>query len=193
MSNGNSGFTKIYNSNNQFSTLNAGDLNASNIDTTTINGEQFITVTGYTPSSFSLAAANAYVTLLTSPNQPAATLVTDSRILKIPAGAVVRQITVTNNGVTINGGTTFSIAGFATTAPLTPALTTSYLTALTQANANAGAYRVLIDSSAAVQVAAGIALPRTTADSFITVRTLGADNTTGQMKVSISYSIYPTV
>ena len=192
MSNGNQGFTKIYNSNNQFSTLTVGDLNASNVDATVINGEQTITVTGYAPTQFATAAANDYVTLLTSPNQPAATLVTDTRILRIPTGAVVRQITVTNNGVTINGGTTFSIAGFVTTAPLTPALTTAYLTALTVANANGGAYRVLIDSSAAIQVATGVALPRTTADSFITVRTLGAANTTGQMKVSITYSIYPT-
>lgn len=190
MSNGNSGFTKIYSANNQFSTLTVGDLNASNVDATIINGAQYITVTGYSSTAFATAAINAYEPLLTVPGQTApATTATDTRLLRIPANSVITSIVASNNGVPIaNAGPgTYSVGGFVTTGVFAPALTNALLTASTLANVNAICSRET-QANAAANAATGIALPVfSTVDNFICVRTLVGANTTGSFKVRITY------
>lgn len=206
MNNGNSGFTKIYNASNQFSTLNVGDLNASNVDATIINGEQFITVTGYAPTQFATTAATGYVALLTSPNQSAptaTTLATDARLLQIPAGAVIRRVVATNNGtlITNTGVSTYTVAGFTTTGAagtgvIQPAVAAgaTFLTATTLAllnTANGGALAEVISVNAANVVGGvGVAFTRTTAPSLVGVLVNVGNNTAGSLKVSITYSVF---
>ncbi len=198
MSNGNSGFTKIYNASNQFSTLTVGDLNASNIDATVVNGERFITVVGYTPTSFSALIAAGTVALLTVPNAAAATAVTDSRLLTLPINAVLQRITVTRGTVDVAGTTTvINVGGFATTAPLTPAVgAPAMLVGATIASANAGVSRSLsVVADAAVGIpltGTGLASTRLPANSFVGLSTDGTV-TSGNLKVVITYSILPGV
>lgn len=203
MSNGNSGFTKIYNSNNQFSTLTAGDINASNVDATIINGEQWVTVVGYTPTSFSTLAGAGTVALLTVPNGTDATVVTDARLLTLPVGAVLQRITVTNNGTTVAGTTTkIGVGGFVNTAPFTPAVASpAMLVDATPGNASAGLSRDLsfvaddakgIALVNAVPANSGLANTRVVATRLVGLSTDGTI-TSGNLKVVITYSILPGI
>ena len=210
MSNGNSGFTKIYNAANQFSTLTVGDLNASNIDATIINGEKFITVTGYAPTQFATTGAGAVaancVALLTSPNQSAptaTTLVTDSRLLQIPTGVFIRRVVVTNNGIPItNLAGTFTIGLFTTTGTATGIIqptttTTDLLTTSALATINTAGSAGIVEFpaiSAAANVIGGAGAPvaATTGNRFVRANVAtGAGNSTGSLRVEITYSVFP--
>jgi hypothetical protein len=187
MSDGNSGFTKIYNSNNQFSTLTVEDLNASNVDANVINGEKFYTITGYTPVNFSTGSQNEIFAIMNSPNQQPATSSKDSRLVRIPQGAIIYKIIVSNNNDNIVGGTKFDIGGFPITDILNPSIQFPIIQNATVDNINNGLYSIFL-SAPNPPVNAGITFTTKVPSPFFgSVKILGNNNIKGQMKISLTY------
>lgn len=187
MSNGNQSFTKIYNTNNQFSTLTVGDLNASNVDATVINGEQMYTITGYTPINFSTGTEDQIFALMKTPNQLPATSSNDSRLLIIPSGAAIYKVIVSNNNDVITGGTNFNIGAFQVAEPFIPIIGFPLLQNTTLASVNSGCYRLFLRSAEPPADNAGFDLLITDRRFFGSVQILNNANTTGQIKVSVTY------
>jgi hypothetical protein len=202
MSNGNSGFTKIYSANNQFSSLTVGDINASNVDATVINGLQWVTVTGYVPTQFVGTAVGGFVPLFTSPgisSAVATTKVSDGRLLKIPAGVTLQQIVLTNNGTAVGspGAATISVGGFTIVGDVNgniqpgvgapPYLAGTTLAAINTANGGC------IQQPLAITAATGAAFSRTTVANFVAVSPAVAAINAGDMKVVITYSVVPGI
>ena len=108
MSNGNNEFTKVFSGTpNAFGFLQVGTLDVNTTNSTIINGEQYVTVTGFTSTNFASLAGTATAPganvkaisyLYTSPQQVAASVVTDPRLLVIPANSVITSIVLSNNG-----------------------------------------------------------------------------------------------
>jgi len=181
--------------------LNSDTINVNNVISKNVNGTQNpITITGYTPLAFSTAASGTFHALLTSPNQVAATAGTDTRLLRIPVGAIVSQVVLMQSGTAVTGtGATISVGGFeAVAGTITPAITTPMLTGVTLTNANAGVLRITLDSSATPNPVAGgqtlaslkTASGSTTADQFVAVSPATAAITAGTFKVMITYCMY---
>jgi hypothetical protein len=181
--------------------LTSDTINVNNVISKNVNGTQNpITIIGYTPTAFSTAASGTSHALLTSPSQVAATTGTDTRLLKIPVGAIVSQVVVqSGTTVTSAGSATISVGGFAASAgTITPTITTSMLSGVTLANANAGVLRITLDSSATANPAAGgqtlsslkTASGSTTDDQFVAVSPAVAAITAGSFKVMITYYMY---
>jgi hypothetical protein len=71
------------------------------------------TVVGYTPTEFSTAAAGSSFTLLTTPSSSQATSATQENVLKLPAGARVMSVRVTNVGTALSAGApTFTVGTY---------------------------------------------------------------------------------
>ena len=206
MSYGNNNFTSVFDnrapkgiSELLIANLTSDTINVNNVVSKNVNGTQNpITITGYTPISFSSATAGTSHALLTSSNQVAATTGTDARLLKIPVGAIVSQV-VLQSGTTVTGtGATISVGGFAASSGnITPTITTSMLAAVPLADANAGVLRLTLDSSAGVNTTAGqtLASLKTASGSsaneqFVAVSPAAAAITAGSFKVMITYYMY---
>jgi hypothetical protein len=229
MSNGNDKFTKVYRGTpNAFDFLQVGTLDANTTNSTIINGEQYVTVTGYAPTQFATltglvanaTAGNVISTnllFLTSPNQTAATTITDSRLLKIPANSVVKSIVLSNRGGA-SGSTptsiatasnTFSISMFpvaATNLPTTPLALAAGAGLLLPTSSGTNINDGLVanfNTAAGVPVGTGVGLPLTvagigataagflTTDAFVGVYgTTATTNTAGALKIQITYRTY---
>ena len=185
MSNGNNNFTKLYSSN--ISNISVGNIDAANINSGIINGEQIYTITGYTPVNFSTGSINQIFAIMNSPNQQPATSSKDPRLVRIPQGAIIYKIIVSNNNDIIVGGTNFDIGGFPITTSLIPSIQFPMIQNATVANINNGLYSIFL-SAPNPPVNAGI--PFTTkvpSPYFGSVKILGNNNIKGQMKISLTY------
>ena len=106
--NGNQNFTHTT-GNSNFSEINASKLNVGgNAQVSRHYGgaPALHTVYGYSASDFVGTAAGTVQAFNSAPNLPAATVATDGNILRIPAGAVVREAQIITNGTDITGGMT---------------------------------------------------------------------------------------
>lgn len=111
---GNENFTMVENSAGVFQNIQSSSeqIVESNIQNLTVYDENFAnevvglgtikTVTGYAPTNFP-AAANTGSFLNRLPKQPAATSETDDQLLKLPVGARIIGMRLTNNGTTLTG------------------------------------------------------------------------------------------
>jgi hypothetical protein len=225
MSNGNDNFTKVYRGTpNAFDFLQVGTLDVNTTNSTIINGQQYVTVTGYAPTSFSAlagattpGATTGALSLLKSAGGVAATSPTDSRLLTLPANAVVTRVLVSNNGTAISAAGSFNIGfkpitGATTDVTFSPATANCPVVALTTAIAGASATSPVaiadFGSLSAVAVPPtsltclainstnyGVLLvpnngATTTSPSLVNVYNTGTTLTTGALKVQITYQIF---
>ena len=198
MSNGNDKFTKIYNGPNEIGFLSVGAFEASSLDSTIINGSQYMTVTGYAPATFSTLATGGILAFLTVPNATPATTPTDTRLLTLPAAAQVKRVIMSNNGVAITGGTSYNIGSVkitGSTADVTTTPTRVFVTAATPTiiGSTATALPAVVETavlSTATGVTAGAAVPftETGGNSLVTLVSTG-NNTAGQLKIQITYNV----
>jgi len=198
MSNENESYKKIYNLQNQLSS--------------------FTTLTGYTPTRFTSLAPNngATAPLMTSSNQLVATNINDTRLLVLPERSIITRVVVSDGGVAITPETnTFAVsflpkntANVLTNAPaLAPAASGMLVgssaagSGISGTNAAIGAvamYSATLDVNTLITGPViqplningiGLTYPYVVSDSFVIVyNTSDVENTTGQLKVQISYS-----
>ena len=128
---------------------------------------------GFAPTEFAETAAAGIVNLNTVSGLAAAA----GTALKIPAGALIERVMATNNGTAIVGGTDFDIGVHGTTGTTSNTM----FDAVTLADLNTGAGRSVGDAVTGTAVLA--------ADNFVTVTVNTTNNTAGDLKVVIEYSI----
>lgn len=198
---GNDGFQRVKNSTEQLNELNlingrVVELSAGTVTTRLLNQAvvglgTLRKVVGYAPVGFATAATNQVFYLNNSPASVAATALTNSQLLLLPTGARIVNVTVTNNGTTVVGGTTFDLGteewnsggGTGTSNLLAGATLASINSGVTAGNELAAVAPVALGTSG-VSLAPLSAVP---ANTGVSIQVLGSPNTAGDVAVTITY------
>lgn len=207
---GNSGFTQIVANAKQENALNAATASVANITLGSATSGSLLltdpntstTVYGYAPSTFATAAAASTFYFLKTPGQAAATALTDTNLLTIPASATIERMIVQNNGTTVVGLTTITIGTTLSTAAVNSTPTTLITDLMLLATVNAaggggavGGHTATIEvafgtagQAATIGTLAGLAVPATTATNYVAALVNGGPNTAGDLVVKITYT-----
>ena len=214
----NPNFSKVVHLAGQLSDLNVADGVASNLEVNNLTSQNgwlnaqsvvggsvvsgllspngyFLTVTGYTPSTFVGAAAGSAVFLNNAPGQGPAGAATDSQLLLLPNGATVVAANAVDGGTAVVGPATLDLG--TNTFSLAPAVSANIFTAVATADLNGLGSRVSnvdIDTagnvanlatagSLGVDVSTGVAVANTT--TGVTVTPIAAPATAGNLKVNV--------
>ena len=133
---------------------------------------------------------------MTAPNQAAASLGTDTRILKIPDGAIVSQVVLMkgDTAVTSGGAAVFTVGNFAaTTGSISLPTLTGMLTGVNLTLANSGVIRFVLNTTASGAGApVDLSSVKTSGEQFVAVSPTagGVTLTGGSLKVMITYYMY---
>jgi len=197
---GNDSFQKISNATGHLAELNvssgqAVDLSAESVTLDLLNQNlaglgTLRQVVGYAPTSFATAGAADVMFLNNQPQSDDATDVSDSQLLLLPVDARVVSAVVTNNGVTVVGGTNFDVGTEVWSA--SPAGSADIFDAVVLASVNNGAFvGSLVGASAPValgsvgkDLSVGSAVA---ANSGVSVTVNGTPNTAGDLAVTVTY------
>lgn len=188
-------------------TATATTLTATTVATAAVTSTgdgQSTTIVGYAPTEFATAASGESFYLLKTTGQAAATVLTDTNLLTIPASVTITRVEWTNNGVTIAGGTSINIGTALSSAAVNSDPTTTAVAGGAIATSNNAAGGAVggrtgaaslplggVGQVATLGVLAGLVVPATTATNYVSVTSLAAPNTTGSLRVVIHY-ISPT-
>jgi hypothetical protein len=198
---GNASFTKVEDLAGRLSNITASDgvintLTANSVTTQHLAqnapgdgiGTTTYQITGYAPTGFSTLATNGIQFLNTAPNKPAATSLTSQFLLILPITSQIHRCELTNNGTVIAGATTFDLGNEAwTTAPTGVA---NLFAAVPLANVNYGvSVGQVADTGFATTGTPIASVTIGTANNGVIVQALGANNTTGDLALRITYVV----
>ncbi len=179
-----------------------GDLTAGPItaESVTVNGSnRTTTVNAYVPAAFATGAAASSYYLSKTPQGPTASATVPGDLVVIPGGAVIDRVLVENNGTGIVGLTSVTVGTALSTAALNSAPTTVITAAMLLATVNGGG---AVGGSTGVTelvfggpgqllgvgTIAGLVVPTTTPDNYVSLTINGTPNTAGDCVVKITYT-----
>lgn len=190
---GNQNFTKVETLAGPLSELNVSDARASSLHASSVTTDSMTTNSGayrlvestvYAPTSFSTLAINGVVFFNSARGLAAATAVTDSQLFLLPANAQILSATLTNNGTTVAGGTTYDVGTEVWSAA--PTGTSNVAAAVPLATLNTGT-TVSSTANAFGSAGANTGLVIAAANTGLSVQVLTTANTAGDMAVTLRY------
>ena len=140
----------------------------------------------YAPIGFATAAQNTILYLMTAPQTPAATSADSLGLFLSPTGAIIVSAVATNNGTTVEGGSSFDI-GYERWST-EPCGTSQIFSGTPLCHINAGVHvGQHSDYSLGSCGSPFVTVGPTSHVSGVTVQVLGSDNTAGDLAVVLRY------